>query len=106
MHPITASAKIAQQNKDLSPHSARSYTEDGRSADRDSGYRKKCKELEMRLKATQENVKTISSTLNETQAELEQVVRQQETLRADLDAQIRGNTSLTEINKSNIVLLD
>jgi len=49
----------------------------------------------MRLKATQENVKTISSTLNETQAELELAVRQQETLRADLDNQIRGNTSLT-----------
>jgi len=38
----------------------------------------------MRLKASQENIKTLSLTLNETQAELENLVRAHEQLNIDM----------------------
>ena len=69
----------------ISSHSVDRGSEGGRSHS-DSNYKQKAKELEQRLKANQENTKTMSYTLNETQAELESLLKEYEILRKDYDS--------------------
>lgn len=62
--------------------------------------------MENRLKANQENTKTLGYTLNETQAELESLLREYEVLKADFGQQVREIDQLNQINKSNLKLID
>lgn len=64
--------------------------------------KKKCRDLEFRLKATQENTKTLSETLNETQAELEQLIKDHDKLNSDYQAEV---SQLQDINSSNHSLI-
>jgi hypothetical protein len=68
------------------------------SARSDSGEKKKRRDLELRLKATQENTKTLSETLNETQGELEKLLKDHETLNHDFQKEVRDHKQVLELN--------
>ena len=94
------------QRSHLSSHSADRLSEGGRSQQQDSNYKQRVRDLENRLRANQENTKTLGYTLNETQAELESLLREYEVLKADFDSQLKEMESLNQINKSNLKLIE
>ena len=60
----------------------------------------------MRLKASQENIKTLSQTLNETQNELENLVRDHEQVNIDLKQQLQENANMQGLLDSDQRLLE
>ena len=82
--------------------SARSHV----SSRTDSDYKSKAKDLESKLKATQQNTKTLGQTLNETQGELEKLIKEHENLSADYHKQLKEFDSLSQINNSNVKFLE
>jgi restriction endonuclease S subunit len=48
----------------------------------------------------------MSYTLNETQAELESLLKEYEILRKDYDSQMKENDSMNQINRSNLQLIE
>lgn len=71
------------------------------SARSDSAEKRKCRDLELKLKATHENTKTLSETLNETQGELEKLVKDHGLLAGDLQKEARDHRQVRELYQSN-----
>ena len=60
----------------------------------------------MRLKASQENIRTLSQTLNETQSELENLVRDHEQANRDLKQQLQENANMQGLLDSDQRLIE
>lgn len=75
-------------HRSITQKSADKASEGGLSTSGNSAQKQKIRDLEMRLKASQENIKTLSQTLNETQSELENLVRDHEQINIDLKQQL------------------